>query len=320
MVKCLMRIAFAIAVPFVVCSCMSMRSLLVGELEQVVVEKSPRWFERNRIALVDVDGFISLGGGASFMWGGTTVADVREKLERAAGDRRVRAVVLRVNSPGGSAAASDMIYREVMKFRQRSGKPVVASFMGTAASGAYYIALASDRIVAAPTTVTGSVGVIMRFVNVEGLYGKIGLRSEVIKSGEKKDIGSPTRSLTAEEREILEGVNKALFDCFLSAVRRGRPQMTEQDVATISDGRILTADQALKLHVIDEVGYLDDALAAARELANIRSADVILYRAFPHYNANIYATSGGTVGLIEQGLEALLRQRGPMFLYLWSPG
>ena len=332
MVRHLVRILLAVVVPFVVCGCISMRSLLVGQLEQVVVEKSPRWFERNRIALVDVDGFIGLGEETPVLWSGTTVADVREKLERAAGDARVRAVVLRVNSPGGSAAASDIIFRDIMTFRHRSGKPVVASLMGTAASGAYYISLAADRVVAAPTTVTGSVGVIMRFVNVEGLYGKIGLRSEVIKSGEKKDIGSSTRSLTAEEREILQGVNKALFDRFLSAMQRQRPQMTEQDVATISDGRILTADQALELHMIDQIGYLDDAVAAAQELANIRSADVILYRAFPQYNANIYASAGGTppqagerqslpaLRAFEQGLEELLRGRGPMFLYLWSPG
>jgi protease-4 len=320
MARCLVRILLAVAVPFVACGCISMRSLLVGELDQVVVEESPRWFERNRIALVDVDGFIGLGDGASMLWSGTTVADVREKLERAAADGRVRAVVLRINSPGGSAAASDMIYEDVTKFRQSSGKPVVASLVGTAASGGYYVALASDRIVAAPTTVTGSVGVIMHFINVEGLYGKIGLRSEVIKSGARKDIGSPTRSLTAEEREILQGVNKAFFDRFLSAMRQRRTQMTEQDVAIVSDGRILTADQAIELNMIDQIGYPDDAVAAALELANIRSADVILYRAFPHYNANIYASAGGTAKAIEQGLEELLRGRGPMFLYLWSPG
>ena len=320
MVRRVVNILFAIVVSFVACGCVSMRSLLVGELQQVVVEESPRWFERNRIALVDVEGFIGLGGARPFLWGGATVADVREKLERAARDGRVRAVVLRVNSPGGSVAASDMIYREVMRFRQQSGKPVVASFMGMAASGAYYAALGADRIVAAPTTVTGSVGVIMRFTNVEGLYGKIGLRSEVIKSGEKKDIGSPTRSLTAEEREILQGINRALFDRFLGVVRRRRPQMTGQDIEAISDGRILTADQALELHMIDGVGYLDDAIAAARELAGIGSADVILYRAFPHHNTNIYAISGATSELIEKGLEVLLRRRGPMFLYLWSPG
>jgi len=313
------HILLVVIVSLVACGCINMRSLLVGDIEQVVVEESPRWFERNRIALVDVDGFIGLGE-APLLWSGTTTADVREKLERAAADNRVRAVVLRVNSPGGSAAASDMIYRDVMEFKQKSRKPVVACLMGTAASGGYYVALASDRIVAAPTTVTGSVGVIMHFINVEGLYGKIGLRSEVIKSGEKKDIGSSTRSLTAEEREILQGVNEALFDRFLSAMRQCRPEMTEQDVAVAGDGRILTADQALELHMIDQIGYPDDAVAAARELANIRSADVILYRAFPHYNANIYASAGGTAKAIEQGLEELLRGRGPMFLYLWAPG
>lgn len=309
---------FVLSVAF--CGCINIAPAFGGRLEAVLVEESPRWFEMNRIALVDVDGFIASGEGPWFSWAGTTVADVKEKLHRAAADWRVRAVVMRINSPGGEASASDMIYREVLAFRQETGKPVVAALMGTAASGGYYAALAADRIVAAPTTVTGSVGVIMEFVNVEGLFGKIGLRSEVVKSGGKKDIGSPTRAMTDEEREILQGVNRALFERFTETARARRLKMTDDDLATISDGRILTADQALQLHLVDRVGYLDDAIAEARDLADIGSADVILYRAFAHYNTNIYAQHRPAAGLLEEGLELLLRRNGPTFLYLWSPG
>ena len=312
--------AMSILLVLVVCGCANVRSLFVGELREVVVKESPRWFEPNRIALIDVDGLIGMGDGSSFFWRGTSVADVREKLEWAASDRGVRAVVLRINSPGGTVTASDTLYQQLMKFREETGKPVVACLMGMGTSGAYYVAITADHIVANPTTVTGSVGVIMHFINVEGLYGKIGLRSEVIKSGDKKDIGSPTRSLTQEERQILQQVNGALFDRFVGAVRERRPAMTEEDIALVSDGRILTADQALELHMIDGVGYLEDAIAAARSLAGIKAADVVLYRAFPHYNANIYAAQGDVSGLLARGLETLLRQRGPMFLYLWSPG
>ena len=310
----------AAALALAVSGCISVSPIFTGKVETVMVEKSPRWFELNRIALVDVDGFIGSSGGLFSLWGGTTVAVVKEKLERAAADKRVVAVVLRVNSPGGTVTASDMMYQEVMRFKRNTGKPVVATMMDTATSGAYYVSLASDRIVASPSTVTGSVGVLMEFINVEGLFGKIGLRAEVIKSGEKKDIGSPTRALTPEERALLQNVNLAMFQRFTGTVRAGRPAMTDADVATISDGRIVTAQQALDLHMVDRVGYLEDAIAEARALAGVGGADVILYRAFPSYNSNIYANPAAGSGLIEEGLGLLLRRAGPTFLYLWSPG
>ena len=300
--------------------CLSITPFSSGQVREVVVQESPRLFERRRIVLLDVDGFISSNGGLWLAGDGTTVADVKEKLERAAADQRVKAVVLRIDSPGGAASASDVMYREVVRFKEQSGKPVVAALMGTAASGGYYVALGADRIVCSPTTVTGSVGVVMQLVNLEGLYDKIGLRSEVIKSGEKKDMGSPSRKMTDEERRILQEVNRALFDGFLEVVRAGRAQMSEQDLATIADGRIVTADQALELHMVDEIGYLQDAIDVAMELANVESAHVVLYRAFPHYNANIYATAHTETVDVGQALGALLRRRAVSFLYLWAPG
>jgi len=300
--------------------CLSLGSLAPTDIRVVTVERSPRWFERNRIAIIDITGFIASGSRGLFSWKGTTVADVKEKLERAAADSRVRAVILRINSPGGSVTACDMIHQELLDFKSQTGKAVVACFMDLAASGGYYVALAADHIIAAPTTVTGSVGVIMEFVNVQGLFGKIGLRAEVIKSGEKKDIGSPTRAMSAEEREILQGVNRALFERFLSVLREGRPQMSEEDIATISDARIFTAEQAAELHMIDGIGHLADAISKARALAGIRTADVILYRTHAHYNTNIYAGLNGNSGLVERGMELLSHRTGPAFLYLWSPG
>ena len=269
---------------------------------------------------MDVNGFIeSEPGFWSLLGAATSLADVRQKLQLAADDTRVRAVVLRINSPGGEASASDMIYEEVRRFKEQTGKPVVAALMGTAASGGYYVALSSDRIVANPTCITGSVGVIMDLLNIEGLYGKIGLESVVIKSGAEKDIGSPTRKLTEQERAILQSVNRALFDRFLAAVHTGRPKMDDAQRTAISDGRIFTADQALQLNLVDSIGYLDDAITEARTLAGITHADVVLYRPSPSYNSNIYARSGADM-LFAGGLELLLRRQGPAFLYLWSPG
>jgi protease IV len=299
--------------------CISVGAFPSQELQRVVVERSDRWVESNRIALVDVGGFIASESGLWTLLGGTSVADVQQKLQLAAGDSRVRAVVLRINSPGGEASASDTIYQEVLRFKEKTGKPVVAALMGTAASGGYYVALSADRIVATPTTITGSIGVIMNLINTERLYGKLGLQPVVIKSGEKKDIASSTRPMTSEEREILQGLNRALFDQFVAVVRERRQAMNEEQLKIVSDGRVMSAREALQLNLVDRVGYLRDAIQEARDLAKIESADVILYRPEAGYNSNIYAHAG-TGLLLEEGLNMLLLRRGPTFLYLWAPG
>jgi len=317
--KCPLAVCTA-GVLILLCGCQNLSHLFGGELKEVMVERSPRWFEPNRIVIVDVQGFLSSSEGGLFSLGETTVADLKEKLNRAGADRSVKAVILRIDSPGGEVTASDVMCEEVRAFREESGKPVVACLMGVAASGGYYVALAADRIVASPTAVTGSVGVITRYTNIEGLYNKVGLRSVVIKSGAKKDMGSGTRTLTQEERQILEGINRSLFERFAKAVRVGRLQMTDEDFSAISDGRVVTADQALKLHMVDSIGYLEDALAQARSLAGIGGAHVIIYRPFPHYNANIYASMAGQHDVLGQMFKLLLERRGPTFLYLWSPG
>lgn len=290
------------------------------KLREVLVAESERWFETRRIVLIDVDGFIASSGQAWSLFAGTTVADVKEKLERAADDSRVVAVVVRINSPGGEASASDMIHREIRAFSKKTGKPVVAALMGVAASGGYYVACAADRIVAQPTCITGSVGVLMRFYNLEGLYWKIGLREEVIKSGEMKDIGSMGRKPTAEEINILQNLNKSLYDRFLAAVKEGRPEMSAEDFQAIASGRPLSAAEALAVRMIDRVGYLDEAIAEAQSLAGVDGADVITYRARRSYNTNIYAGAPPATGALEKTLDILIRQRGPMFLYLWAPG
>ncbi len=297
--------------------CISVGPMLTGKMETVVVRESPRWLEFNRIALVEVEGVIGSGGG--LLRGGTTAADVREKLKRAARDGGVRAVVLRINSPGGEVGASDTIYREVLRFRRETGKPVVACLMDTAASGAYYVACAADRIVASPNAVTGSVGVVIQLLNVEGLFGKLGLRTITIKTGQMKDIGSPTRPMTDKEREVLAGIAEGHFERFLRVVREARPEMTDPDAATISDARVLTAQQALDLHMVDGVAYLEEAIADARKLAGIETADVILYRPFPDYRSNIYARREAGDELLMEGLDMLLRGSKPTFLYLWCP-
>lgn len=298
--------------------CVSIRGFM--ELEEVTVKESPRWFEPNSIALIDVDGFLSSTESPWFMLFGTSVADVREKLERAANDWSVKAVVLRINSPGGEVAASDMIHEEIIRFKKKTKKPVVAALMNLAASGGYYVAVAADRIIANRTSVTGSVGVIMEFPNLEGLYNTIGIRWEVIKSGDKKDIASTARKMTDEERKLLQSINQEMFDRFVQVVRDGRPGMREQDIEKIKDGQVVTAKQALELNMVDSIGYLDEAIEEAKRMAGISYADVIMYRPFPRYNTNVYAKAKTEPKLVEEALKALLKRHGASFLYLWTPG
>lgn len=298
--------------------CINVAPLVGGQMQEVVVRESPRWFEPNKVAIVEVEGFI--GGGGWFM-PGTSVADVRERLDRAAADASVRAIVLRVSSPGGEATASDTVFHEIMRFREETGRPVVAALRGTAASGGYYVALAADRIIAEPTAVTGSVGVSLHYVNLEGLLGKIGLKSEPIESGPLKGIGSPARPMTPEEHQILQGVINALFERFIGLVRERRPDMTEAQLKGIADGRVVTAQQALDLHMVDRIGYLDEALGEAYGLAGIEHADVTIYRHFPSYDRNIYSAATQEGDPLAHGLGLLLPPwSGTAFLYLWTPG
>ena len=298
--------------------CINLSAFPPPQIREEIVTHSPRRLERNRVALIEVEGFLGWGGGGTKLLGGTGVADVRERLQRAATDERVRAVVLRINSPGGEVGACDAMHQDVLRFRRTTGKPVVAACVDLAASGGFYVACACDQIVAAPTSVIGSVGVVMHLFNAEGLMQKIGLRASVIKSGEMKDIGSPTRTMTPPEQQVMQGVIDSLFARFQEVVRQGRPAMNDADVLAISDGRIVTAAEAQRLHMVDQAGYLDDALALSMRLAGIKSADVILYRSRGGANSNIYAAYGPGDLLALRGLD-LLRSQGPGFLYLWAP-
>ena len=222
-----------------------------------------------KVLLLDVSGFLADEGLRPTLTLGTPpprvplLARVREELKKAAADDDVRALVVRVNSPGGTVTAADVLYREISEWRRQTKRPVVAVMMDVAASGGYYVALAADTIVAHPTSVTGSIGVIMVSLNAEGLMQKLGLSTAAIKSGERKDMGSPFRPLTDEERGIFQGVIDALHRQFVAKLveRRGLPPA---EALALADGRIYTAEQALASRLIDRVGYMPDAIDAGR--------------------------------------------------------
>lgn len=250
------------------------------------------------------------------------VARVKEELGKAARDKEVRALILRINSPGGTVTASDLLYHEIMQFKKKRKVKVVACFLGMATSGGYYVAAAADHIVAQPTTLTGSIGVIALKFNVQGLMEKVGVEEESIKSGDKKDIWSPFRPATSEERKILKSIIDEYQGRFLAVVREGRAKLTKADVTIISDGRVLSGPQAMELHLVDQLGYLNDAVQWARSAVGMEQAQVVVYHRPGTHVDNIYSMSDGKVwswtDRLRQG--GLPHQRpAPQFMYLWLP-
>jgi protease-4 len=278
-----------------------------------------------KILLMDFSGLISDDAGVDGLNLGTAtprvplLVRVREELEKASRDAKVRAVVLKINSPGGTVTASDIVFQEIDLFRQRTKLPIVAVMMDVAASGGYYIALAADTIVAHPTSVTGSIGVIMLTLNADGLLQKIGVTTTAIKSGPLKDMGSPLRALTPEERAIFQSVIDDLYGQFVAKVANRR-KIPLETARRLGDGRVYTAQQALADKLVDRIGYVPDALAVARDAAGLREARVIVYQRPREYRATYYAGARGE-GDVDLSLAqvAKLVVSGPKFLYLWWP-
>ena len=272
---------------------------------------------RDRIVLMDISGVITSEDSTSAFGSGRQpgmVAVVREQLDRARKDKNVRAVVIRINSPGGGVTASDMLYHEIRRYRNETGVPVIAHFTDTGTSGAYYTALAADRITAQPTTITGSIGVIMIRVDATGLMEKIGVHAQEIVSGPEKAMGSPFRSMTAEEKKIFQDMIDSMYGRFVSVVAEER-KMEPARVRKLADGRIYTSAEAKEAGLIDGIGYLDDALNQAKSLAKISQATVVTYVRPGDYRPTIYSLNMNlfTVNLGE------LASPGTKFTYLWMP-
>ena len=221
-----------------------------------------------RIGVIYIEGVISGSRSESGLLGtGSGGQTVLEQLKRAQEDDSIKAVLLRINSPGGSAAASQEIGDEIEKVRQ-SGKVVVASMGDVAASGGYWIAAKADKIIANPATMTGSIGVIMESMNIESLYDKIGVTPQTIKSGPYKDIGSPNRALTMDEKTILQGMVDDIYQQFVDVVAKGR-KMDRNQVLKLADGRIFTGRQAKKLGLVDALGNYYEAIELTKKEAKI---------------------------------------------------
>jgi len=248
------------------------------------------------------------------------LARVREELQKAEKDDRVRALIVRINSPGGTITASDVLYHELLAFKERRKVPVIAAIMDVGASGGYYAALAADTIVANPTTVTGSIGVVMVTVNAQGLLEKIGVAPLAIKSGPMKDAGSPLRSLTEPERAVFQSIIDEMYGRFVGLIVKAR-KLPEDRVRAAADGRVYTAEQALRLGLVDRIGYLEDVVTLAKERAGLTEARVVMYHRPKEYRANIYSATPApsTAESTLAQFAAALGGGGPRFLYLWWP-
>jgi protease-4 len=278
----------------------------------------------SKILLLDLSGVLSEDV-TSFSIGAPPprvplLARVREELQKAEADERVRALIVRINSPGGTITASDVLYHQLVAFKTRKKVPVIAAIMDVGASGGYYAALAADTIVVNPTTITGSIGVVMVTVNAQGLLEKIGVAPLAIKSGPMKDAGSPFRSLTEPERAVFQGIIDDMYGRFVSLIVQSR-KLPEDRVRAAADGRVYTADQALRLGLVDRIGYLEDVVSLAKEQAGLNEARVIMYHRPKEYRANIYSATpaASTAESTLAQFAAALGGGGPRFLYLWWP-
>ncbi len=243
-----------------------------SRLTEQVIEPATHG-DTSKIAVITLSELIC--GKGSYMDGTGSVFRLTRQLHRAQKDPRVRAVILQIDSPGGALAACDIIYNRVREV-QGAGKPVVVSIGGVAASGGYYIASPADYIVAGPTSLIGSIGVLIQRFEIEELLGMIGVKPTPIKSVRMKDAGSPFREMTAEERRYLEDLISIFHQRFKSIVQTGR-NLSEAEVQQVADGRVFTTQQALEYKLIDEIGYFDAALAKARELSGAPDAAVVRY-------------------------------------------
>jgi len=219
-----------------------------------------------------------------------------EQLQQFADDQRVRAVVLRINSPGGGVAPSQEIYQAVLELKKK--KKVVVSMGAVAASGGYLIAVAADRILANPGTITGSISAVMHYANVEELMKKIGVSSHVIKSGKFKDIGSPTRKMTAEEQTLIQGIVDDIYDQFVQVIAKNR-KIPLEEVRQIADGRVFSGRQAKERRLVDGLGGFQDAVMLAGRLAGLEGKPEIVHGAKKKVGFLNYLSGSMTSSLVE---------------------
>ena len=312
---------FFISIILFVCSCATIQmGPRLGSLAEITIEEGNSVV---KILLVDIDGPISnrskktLSGFKSE----TGMVDrVREILKKAEKDKKIKSVLLRINSPGGTVTSSDIIYNEIKSFKERNKIKVYVSVVDVAASGGYYIAMASDFIMVHPTSITGSIGVLALKLNLKGLMDKVGVEWEVVKSAEKKDFMSPFRALSNEERKLFQKTINGYYERFVSIVASNRHQLDINAVKVLADGRVFDSHEALKSKLVDSIGYLSDLVKHIENDLNLRDMQVVSYVRPDGYKSNFYSAINSLpkVNLINLDMGFDWHQISPQFLFLWG--
>ncbi|MGE3109812.1 MAG: signal peptide peptidase SppA [Phycisphaerales bacterium] len=282
------------------------------------------------VAVIDVRGLIVDAPRPGLLTSQSSpVDDLVSRLNAAESDPSIKAVILRIDSPGGTVSASDTMYREVRRFAEQSHKPVVASLGEVAASGGYYLALAADHIVAQPTSITASIGVIMPTMNFSEGMSRIGITSRSIKSGANKDLANPFEPMRESQYAILQAMIDEFYHRFRSLVEQRRPDL-RANVDELTDGRVVTGANAVTVGLADSEGNLRDAFERAKQLAGVRHANLIkfhpknsptprsAYAATPRMNPDAPAGSVQT-GLVNIDLGSLPLDEFGAAYYLWRP-
>lgn len=311
-----------LAVVVAVAGCSLPRVTLFGDRDEPLKEYVLEGKDKGKVLLLSIEGTLSDRPQERMVRSRpSTVQQVVAYLRHAEQDPEVKALLLKINSPGGTVTASDILYHEISTYKERTGVKIVVAMMNVATSGGYYIALPADHIVAHPTTITGSIGVIFMRPGVSGFMDKTGLSLEVSKSGAQKDIGSPFRPPTETDAAVFQDLTDALADRFLDLVVRHRQLQPAQRVQIAAAG-VYLAEQARELGLVDQIGYLDDAIAKAKAVAGLSAdARVVAYRRSKIEDDTIYHPAiryqGGDLESLLPFLAPLSGAAAADFYYVW---
>jgi len=312
-------VLFALA--FIVSGCATINlGPSLGELKEVSVEgEGP-----GKILLVNIDGIINNQKDRTFS-GNTLrlgmVEKIRSILEKAEKDKDIKALLIKMNSPGGTVTASDIIFHLLKEYKEKTKVRVYVQVMDLAASGGYYVAIAGDEIIAHPTSLIGSIGVIALKVNLKELMTKVGVSWEIVKSGDKKDFMSPFRSFTKEERELFQITIDRFHKRFVTKIAENRSDLDISQVQLLADGRVFDAEHAKDLNLIDHIGYVTDTLQEIKSDLDNPHLKLITYHRSDDYHGNIYSQfqKPTSFNMINLDLDFNPNSLSPYFLYIWSP-
>ncbi|MCA0986363.1 signal peptide peptidase SppA [Guptibacillus algicola] len=289
------------------------------EFAETVIEEGN---SLNKIVVLNVEGVIQdTPQGSSILPQAGYNHDVfLKRLEHAGEDKSVKGIILRLNTPGGGVVESEEIYNEILELKEKTDKPIYVSMGSMAASAGYYISAPADKIYASPSTITGSIGVIMQSMNYSELAEKVGVKWETIKSGPYKDIMSPNREMSEEERDILQSMIDNSYDQFVSVISKGR-SMDENQVRELADGRIYDGRQAKDVDLVDGLGGLEDTIAGMREDIGDKKLKVVQYKQSFGFNSLFEMTAAKLMGPEKDllGIQQLLSTPpSPKLMYLYS--